>query len=153
MPSQEPRILLDFGDEDLLEVVCQFGSTHSFDDDSSFISDQPGPGRTVDKIISVAGRRLENALSSISERLGRGPNVAMGRCLAAADRAWLSHFPDWHHPIHSSGFLRRPPPSTQLLEDAFSNIRWGTPELVHDQTFIDSCRSLISYLKCVLLPL
>ncbi|KDQ52582.1 hypothetical protein JAAARDRAFT_198212 [Jaapia argillacea MUCL 33604] len=90
MLSPGSQILFAFEGEDLQDVADQFGTTRSFDADSfSFISDQPGPGCTLDQIISVAGRRLEIALRRISERLGRGPNAAMNRCIAAADRGWL----------------------------------------------------------------
>jgi hypothetical protein len=43
----------------------------------STTSDQLGPGRTLDNMISFAAPRLETMLGRLAERFGIGPNVAM----------------------------------------------------------------------------
>ncbi|KDQ51653.1 hypothetical protein JAAARDRAFT_40874 [Jaapia argillacea MUCL 33604] len=149
MPSQEPRIVLELDNDDVLDVVNHLNETYSITDgDSSFVSDQPGPGRTLDNFISSMGRRLENALGGISERFGNGPNAAMDRCLVGLDRAYHSRVPSSFYPIRSSKFLRRPPPLDQLLEDVFStSYWWRRVEMCEDRVFINSCQRLISYLR------
>ncbi|KDQ51640.1 hypothetical protein JAAARDRAFT_500676 [Jaapia argillacea MUCL 33604] len=149
MPSQEPRIFLKLDNDDVLDVMNHLNETYSItDDDSSFISDQPGPGRTLDNVISSMGRRFENALSGISERFGNGPNAAMDRCLVAFDRALHSRYEWLHGPVRSSKFLRRPPPLDRLLEDVFSSSHWWKlVEMCEDRVFIHSCQRLIAYLR------
>ncbi|KDQ51677.1 hypothetical protein JAAARDRAFT_502036 [Jaapia argillacea MUCL 33604] len=142
--------LLEFEDEsDLEAMMWQFGPTHSFDvDESSIVSDQPGPGRTLGKIISVVGSRLEVSLSDISERLGNGPNSTMDRCILAANRAWRSHYPPPYRPILSRKRLQRPPPLVQMLEDVFGHSYvWELTPVCQDRVFINSCERLISYLR------
>ncbi|KDQ51663.1 hypothetical protein JAAARDRAFT_501583 [Jaapia argillacea MUCL 33604] len=155
MPAQQPRIVFEFDDGDNLAVVNHFNETHSIaDDDSSFVADQPGPGRTLDKALTIMGRRLENALSGISERFGNGPNATMDRCLVAFDHALHSRYEWLGGPVRSSKFLRRPPPLDQLLDDVFSkSYLWKWLEMCEDRVFINSCQKLISYLLYVLIPL
>ncbi|KDQ64613.1 hypothetical protein JAAARDRAFT_28254 [Jaapia argillacea MUCL 33604] len=148
MSSQESRIFFEFDNQDILDIVHQLSSTHSLDaGSSSFVSHQAGPGRTLDNMISPLGRCLENALSSISERIGNGPNVAMNRCLVAVNRALRSQYPWFHPPVRSSKFLQRPPPLAQLLEDIFSPYSMWNTGVCEDRVFIDSCHRLISYLR------
>jgi hypothetical protein len=45
----------------------------------STTSDQLGPGRTLDNMISLAAPRLETILGCLAERFGMGPNAAMRR--------------------------------------------------------------------------
>ncbi|KDQ51660.1 hypothetical protein JAAARDRAFT_198922 [Jaapia argillacea MUCL 33604] len=149
MPSQEPRIFLELDNDDVVDVMNHLNETYSITDtDSSFISDQPGPGRTLGIVMSSMGRRLENALSGISERFGNGPNAAMDRCLVAFDRAWHSRHEWLNDPVRSSKFLRRPPPLDQLLDDVFSKShRWQWVEMCEDRVFTNSCQRLISCLR------
>ncbi|KDQ51667.1 hypothetical protein JAAARDRAFT_198927 [Jaapia argillacea MUCL 33604] len=145
MPSQETRIFLEFDDQEILDVVNNLNSTHSLtDDDSSFVSDRPGPGRTLDKALTIMGRRLENALSGISERFGNGPNAVMDRFLVAVDRALLSRYRWFHHPVRSRKFLRRPAPLVQLLEDVF---KYSWVAVCEERVFISTCERLTSYLR------
>ncbi|KDQ51675.1 hypothetical protein JAAARDRAFT_198933 [Jaapia argillacea MUCL 33604] len=143
------RVAAEFDDEDILDVVNHLNLTHSITDaGSSFVSDQPSPGRTLDKALTIMGRRLENALSSISERFGNGPNTAMDRCLVAFDRALHPRYEWLDGPVHSSKFLRRPPPLDQLLVDVFSKShRWRWVEMCEDWVFINSCQRLITDLR------
>ncbi|KDQ49536.1 hypothetical protein JAAARDRAFT_640264 [Jaapia argillacea MUCL 33604] len=53
---------------------------------NSTISNLPGPGRTLDNIISRLGRSLERKLSFWAERLGYGPNAAAIRILRILKR-------------------------------------------------------------------
>ncbi|KDQ56453.1 hypothetical protein JAAARDRAFT_36608 [Jaapia argillacea MUCL 33604] len=149
MPSQETRIFSEFDDEDNLDAVNHFDETHSItDSDSSFVSDQPGPGRTLDKALSIMGRHLENALSSISERFGNGPNAAMDHFLVAVGHTLHSRYRWFDRPVRSCKFLRCPPPLSQLLEDVFIDSHfWDVAQICEDRSIVDLCKGLISYLR------
>ncbi|TFK46285.1 hypothetical protein OE88DRAFT_926784 [Heliocybe sulcata] len=72
--------------EDVLSILPA-DAVHPGTDSSSTVSDLPGPGRTLDKFIGIAGAAIERMCDSIGTRMGLGPHAAMARLVEALLRS------------------------------------------------------------------
>lgn len=54
------------------------------------LSDIPGPGRTLGRILYAGGRRLEPILSRAANAIGYGPSAVVRKILALVERAHIA---------------------------------------------------------------
>ncbi|KDQ58249.1 hypothetical protein JAAARDRAFT_57980 [Jaapia argillacea MUCL 33604] len=141
----------------LVHGFDQLGLSVEIDDASdSTLSNQMGPGRTVGKWISKAGRKLERLVGNAAERLGVGPNAVLERILtevARAEELWWSEHDGleirWHFPTQILLRLPRPFPSliehiTKVRPREFTSIT--ATELVTTRVQAE-CRKLAAFLR------
>jgi hypothetical protein len=63
-----------FVSADMADLVDRFGCSYSFvSDDDETVSDLDGAGRTAGRVLSWGGRRIEDMLALVAQRLGLGP--------------------------------------------------------------------------------
>ncbi|KDQ50945.1 hypothetical protein JAAARDRAFT_41584 [Jaapia argillacea MUCL 33604] len=113
---------------------------------SSTTSNQPGPGRTLERWMTLMGAMLGRWMGSVAERGGRGPNAIMHRILVRVEKLeqryreeqerrwreeWECHYPGKQFPKSTPGckprspslgaplasVFRSPPTLTSVFED------------------------------------
>ncbi|KDQ50966.1 hypothetical protein JAAARDRAFT_543598 [Jaapia argillacea MUCL 33604] len=133
---------------------------------SSTISDQPGPGRTLGRWMTLTGAIWAKWLGYVAERGGRGPNAIMHRILARVEKLEhryveqvFSKFMPGRKPRSSpfgaplASVFRSPPSLASIFEDVS---RRGVYR-VHDATVLEDrriqadCRRLVLFLRSALI--
>ncbi|KDQ60488.1 hypothetical protein JAAARDRAFT_607869 [Jaapia argillacea MUCL 33604] len=153
-----------------LDAFQTFAAAHSVEmlsGSDETASNLMGPGRTLGNFLSNAGRRLQVALGSTAERLGKGPSAAMDRIVSLTDELERARnnklYPAGSSELLRSGMVVKldlergprsfisPPRASDVLVSHL--IRYFSHDLSEDLTkntkFVDSCRRLVAYLRFV----
>ncbi|KDQ50212.1 hypothetical protein JAAARDRAFT_42299 [Jaapia argillacea MUCL 33604] len=133
---------------------------------SSTVSDQPGPGRTLGRWMTLTGAMLGRWLGSVGERGGRGPNAIMHRILVRVEeleRRWGEEWDRRHGkqlPKSTPGRKLRSPPlraplasvfrSPPTLASVFEDVSRLHPYGVDNATILDDRRIQKYYRRLVL---
>ncbi|KDQ51215.1 hypothetical protein JAAARDRAFT_73712 [Jaapia argillacea MUCL 33604] len=135
---------------DDLSDLDPFFDNHVFealsDGDDSTESGLQGPGLTVGKWISGAGRKLEKLLGAAGERMGKGPNTVINRTIALAD-TFISSLFSPSYPFVASNDVRSAVRTSFLPTVDRVTDQYFPEELIQKADFIDCCKKLVAFLR------
>ncbi|KDQ58382.1 hypothetical protein JAAARDRAFT_78145 [Jaapia argillacea MUCL 33604] len=109
------------------------------------LSDQVGPGRTIGNWISKSGRKVEQFVGKVSERLGRGPSAVMERIVSRVNE--LCSWEVQPRIIRLRSLLRPPRTFGQILESAMNDIIIRADVFIADPEITQNCGKLVKFLN------